>query len=214
MGAPNLSMGKEAICVVHLDGKSYRCKAHLDSETLRLTGGLRLNFPLRDLSQARARSGTLQLQTQIGPFELEVGAGAAESWAAAIRHPKSLIEKLGVRPADRVCVIDVDDDRFLAELTALLGRAPSNARADLCDAVFLGLRNEPALADIERHKSWLAPAGALWLVYPKGKGSPVREAAVRGAIVAAGLVDVKVAAFSTTHTAVKAVIPLSARKRP
>jgi hypothetical protein len=58
----------------------------------------------------------------------------------------------------------------------------------------------------------LDPAGALWLVRPKGKDTPVTEGATRAAALAAGLVDVKVAAFSATHTAEKFVIPLAKRR--
>ena len=44
------------------------------------------------------------------------------------------------------------------------------------------------------------------------KNSPLPEALLRQEYLAAGLVDVKVAAFSPTHTAVKLVIPVRDRR--
>jgi hypothetical protein len=44
-----------------------------------------------------------------------------------------------------------------------------------------------------------------------GKTSPLPESLLRDAFLTAGLVDVKVAAFSPTHTAVKVVIPKARR---
>ena len=58
------------------------------------------------------------------------------------------------------------------------------------------------LARITKLKSWLKPAGALWVVYPKGVPA-VREIEVLEAGRAAGLKDTKVARFSATHTALR-----------
>ncbi len=52
-----------------------------------------------------------------------------------------------------------------------------------------------------------------WIVYPKGVKS-ITEAEVMKAGKAAGLVDTKVASFSSTHTALKMVIPVSKRTLP
>ena len=47
----------------------------------------------------------------------------------------------------------------------------------------------------------------------KGAGAAVSEGDVRGAARAAGLTDVKVAAFSDERTADKFVVPVAARRR-
>ena len=52
--------------------------------------------------------------------------------------------------------------------------------------------------------------GGIWVVAPKGGREP-REAQVLAAGKAAGLVDVKVARFSETHTAHRFVIPRGER---
>ena len=51
---------------------------------------------------------------------------------------------------------------------------------------------------------------ALWIVYPKGQKA-ITENDVIAAGRKAGLKDVKVVAFSPTHTALKFVIPLAQR---
>ena len=55
--------------------------------------------------------------------------------------------------------------------------------------------------------------GALWTLRRKGAGAAVGEGDVRGAARAAGLTDVKVAAFSDERTADKFVVPIAARTR-
>jgi hypothetical protein len=52
--------------------------------------------------------------------------------------------------------------------------------------------------------------GAIRVVYPKGR-KDITENDVRQAGLRAGLVDVKVARFSETHTALKFVIPVRRR---
>jgi hypothetical protein len=78
------------------------------------------------------------------------------------------------------------------------------------DVVLFGVKAERELDRVAPLVSKLARDGALWIVRPKGKGG-VAEAAVRAAGLGAGLVDVKVARYSETHTAEKFVIPLAKR---
>jgi hypothetical protein len=52
--------------------------------------------------------------------------------------------------------------------------------------------------------------GALWAVWAKGR-KELNENHVREAALDAGLVDVKVARFSATHSALKLVVPKAKR---
>ena len=56
------------------------------------------------------------------------------------------------------------------------------------------------------------PTGAIWVVSLKGKAARVKDVEVMRAGKAAGLVDNKVCGFSATHTALKLVIPVAARR--
>jgi hypothetical protein len=71
------------------------------------------------------------------------------------------------------------------------------------------------VADLARLPSligWIEPAGALWAVWLKGRKG-LNENHVREAALDAGLVDVKVARFSATHSALKLVVPKAKRGR-
>ena len=67
------------------------------------------------------------------------------------------------------------------------------------------------LAKIVKWKASLAPAGALWIVSPRGVPG-LKDTDVMAAAKRAGLVDVKVVRFSETHSANKFVIPVKDRK--
>jgi hypothetical protein len=53
--------------------------------------------------------------------------------------------------------------------------------------------------------------GAIWVVHRKGKDATLKDIDVFAAAKRVGLVDTKVVAFSTTHTAEKLVIPVKDR---
>jgi hypothetical protein len=126
-----------------------------------------------------------------------------------IRNPRSLIDKLGVKPEHCVIVLGVKDPQFLADLAA---RAASIATrvAGRADIVFLAAETLPALARLTRLRASIQPHGMIWTVTPKGRGG-LKDTDVIAAGRAAGLVDVKVASFSATHTATKFVIPKAKR---
>jgi hypothetical protein len=120
------------------------------------------------------------------------------------------LDKLGVKPGMRVCVLGVPDPDFHAELAARGADVGTRARKG-CEAVFVGVEREADLAArIARGKACMVKHGMLWVVRPKGKGG-VGEAAVMRAGKGAGLVDTKVVAFSATHTAEKFVYRLADR---
>jgi len=78
------------------------------------------------------------------------------------------------------------------------------------DAIFFGVNKEAELARLETLKRSLKSNGAVWIIRPKGRPE-ISERATMAAGKRAGLVDVKVVGFSTTHTAEKFVIPLRSR---
>ena len=204
-------MGKEAVCLARVNGSAAQAKAHLDSTALRLSGGHRLIVQLAELTSVAADDGVLRLSLPHTSVELELGSVAAQRWAHAISNPKSRLEKLGVRGSERVYVRGIADEPFLAELRGALANAPAASLRGSFDVIFQGVSRSSELAEIARAREHLTPAGALWIVYPKGKAAAVGEADVRTAIARAGLYDAKVVAFSSTHTATKAAIRLKDR---
>jgi hypothetical protein len=205
-------MGREAACAVRIATRSGRGKAHLDSKNLEVSGPMRFSLALSDVREAVAEDGWLRLQTPRGEIALELGASAA-AWAQAIRNPRSRLEKLGIKSGTRVCMLNLADAEFELELSECLGVAPARAARGRFDIVLRGLESARDLGALAKLRTNLEETGALWLVYRKGKGAPLPERSVRDALLETGLVDVKVVAFSDSHTALKAVIPVAQRDR-
>ena len=144
-----------------------------------------------------------------GTLALSLGP-VAEKWADAIRHPKSVVAKLGVKPGLRVAVLDGFDAGFRADVERALGAKPLARAANGCDLVFVMLTRPGDEMRVGRLRSAIEPAGGVWAIYPKGRRD-LSEDTVRAAAKRAGLVDVKVVRFSGALGALKLVIPRAKR---
>ena len=121
-----------------------------------------------------------------------------------------LIDKLGVKPGQRVAVLGVESAEFLTDLAA---RVPGYSRGERITNADLIFFSAESLADLKQLKSLsrsIQKAGGIWVVYPKGQ-QHIREVDVIHAGKAAGLTDNKVCSFSPTHTALRFVIPVARR---
>jgi hypothetical protein len=204
-------MGSEAICTATCNKKSASGKARLETETLQFRGGdLSFVIPFKSISKLSATDGTLRVSFPGGAATFDLGSAAAK-WAEKILHPKSRLEKIGVKADWRASAINVDDETFLKELAARVAELAVGKPLRGSDAIFLGAAREADLVKMTKLKTFLKPNGALWIVRPKGRPE-ISETAVMRAGKTAGLVDVKVVSFSPTHTAEKFVIPVAARR--
>jgi hypothetical protein len=204
-------MGSEAACTVRFRGKTASGKARLETEVLQFRGGeMKVSIPFKQMSKVAARAGTLSVTFPDGTAAFDLGA-AAPKWADKILHPPSRLAKLGAKPEWRASVIGVDDGAFLKELEGAVAQLSIGRVVKESDAIFLGATKEADLGRIERLKASLRPNGALWVIRPKGRPE-ISEMAVMRAGKTAGLVDVKVVSFSSTHTAEKFVIPVADRR--
>jgi hypothetical protein len=120
---------------------------------------------------------------------------------------RSLLDKLGVQDGTTVVVLDVADAGFQAELAERTVKVKKSGPADV---VIWGLDEPGDLARLPALIDWIHPAGAVWAVWAKGRRE-LNENQVREAALVAGLVDVKVARFSATHSALKLVVPKAKR---
>ena len=198
-------MGQELDCRMRFQRRMLAGKAYLETDHILFRGEERLKIPIKDLRSVTAKDGLLHLNFPGGPAVLELGAGA-EKWAHKILHPPSRADKLGIKPGLTVRLAGEFDRVFLDELRdaqIVAGKAKS-------DLVFLAAPDRAALVQIPKLIDTLKPAGALWVIYPKGV-QPIREIEVLDAGRAAGLKDTKVASFSPTRTALRFVIPVAAR---
>ena len=102
---------------------------------------------------------------------------------------------------------DFLDELKAAVATCSVGRVSNNS-----DAIFFSVVRAADLERLDRLKRALKPNGALWVIRQKGHAE-ITERSVMAAGKAAGLVDVKVVGFSSTHTAEKFVIPVKDRAK-
>jgi Protein of unknown function (DUF3052) len=201
-------MGNEARCTVRYGDRVSEGRALLETDEVRFRGEFGLAIPRGEIGSVSADGGrlTLRFGNETAIFEL---GDRAVRWADRIRNPRTLLDKLGVKPDSRLCVMGVDDEAF----HALLRDRGLNATASPAPGSDLIVFQANSVADLRRLAELtesLNPNGAIWVVAPKGGRGP-REAHVLEAGKRAGLVDTKVARFSDTHTAHKFVIPVAVR---
>ena len=123
---------------------------------------------------------------------------------------RSLLEKLGVKPQQRILILDVTDGAFINDIEPFAPTFAERKPASDIDLIFLGAEAKNALKRLVALRKSIAKNGAIWVVYPKGK-QHIREIDVINAAKASGLVDNKVCSFSATHTALRCVIPIADR---
>lgn len=123
---------------------------------------------------------------------------------------RALMDKLGVKPAARVTVLNIVDDSFMEQLREHTPDVSNRLRKDT-DLIFYEANSEAELKKLESLRGYLKPDGAIWLVSLKGKLAKIKDIQVIAAAKAVGLVDNKVVAFSETHTSLRLVIPKALR---
>ena len=205
-------MGQEADCFVQSGGKRVKGKVLLETAELlfRPAGsGARVKIPFAEIKRVKAVDGELRVETADGLTVFELGA-VAEKWCEKIVHPKTRAEKLGVKAAMSVSLVGEFDTDFLRELRQATKNIHDHKIDPNSELIFLSADTTNQLATVGRITKSMKGATAMWIVYPKGK-KEISENDVIGAGRRAGLKDVKVVGFSSTHTALKFVIPLAMR---
>ena len=203
-------MGREIECAARVSGESDRGKALLETDEVIFRGAkTKARVKLASIVGLTTKGGWLAIAHAKGALDLELGKEAA-SWRDKIENPKSAVAKLGIKAGMRVALVALDDVALVKDLEALGAVVASGAPRAKVDVVIFGVHSARDLARVAPLATKLEPAGMLWTVRPKGKDG-VAEGLVRDAGLAAGLVDVKVARFSETHTAEKFVIPVAKR---
>jgi hypothetical protein len=202
-------MGKEATCKLRYGGKTFTGKALLETSEILFRGHTRLKIPFGSILAVQVEDGELLVRSKEGIAKFELGA-QAEEWCQRILHPKSLLEKLGIRPGNTVSLVGEFHDEFLADLKKHGVAVNLKNPGDDPSWILLAASSSKELQQVRSIAKSMMGAAALWVVYPKGQKS-ITEGHVRSAGLKAGLTDVKVASFSTSHTALKFVIPRSKR---
>lgn len=197
-------MGAEAKLTARVDGAAHAGTLLLESaELVFRSPGCRWKIPLAQADFSLAGEN-LCVRFAGRAAEFPLGAALAARWLDKIRNPKSLLDKLGVKPEHAVAVLGVEDEAFLSDLEGRLDHPPAGRLKQDLDLVFLGAESPAALGALAQARDCLRPKGAVWVVYPKGVKTITQDHVLQG-IRALGMKDVKVAAFSATHTALEAM---------
>jgi hypothetical protein len=205
-------VGNEANCVVRFGKQKARGKALLETSELIFRsedGALRLKLSFGQVKSAAAVDGQLRVEGPEGTAVFELGAKAAK-WCDKILHPKTRIEKLGIKLNATVSLISNFGDDFLSELLSLTKNVTNGKVAADTEWIFFAAETAKDLSQVSKLAKSLKGAAALWIVYPKGQ-KQITENDVIAAGRKSGLKDVKVVGFSPTHTGLKFVIPVEKR---
>lgn len=204
-------MGLEADCQVRFGKKAGPGRAHLDASELQVRGAVVLAIPLKDVRTVEAKKGELHVAWSGGTAVLTLGSQAtAEKWALKTRYPRSLMDKLGVKPASRVSILGEFDPSFRTDLRARASDVIQGRAAKASDIIIVSMAKPADLAKLKALRAAIKPNGAIWVVWPKGR-KEFREGDVRAFGQGVGLVDVKVASISDTLSGLKMVIPVAQR---
>jgi len=205
-------VGNEANCAVTFGKQKGRGKALLETSEVIFRsedGAMRLKFSFGSLKSVVAAGGQLRLEAPEGTAVLELGANAAK-WCEKILHPKTRIEKLGIKPNTAVSLIGSFEADFIAELHSATRSVTRGKLAADTEWIFFAAESSKVLSQLPKFAKSLKSAAALWIVYPKGQ-KEITENDVLAAGRKSGLKDVKVVGFSPTHTGLKFVIPIEKR---
>lgn len=201
-------MGYDATCNCTFGKQSSQGQAQLETDFIQFRSDqFRFKILLKDLTRVVAAGEFLELEFKDQTARLQLGEKVAAKWTSKILNPPDRLVKLGVKPDSTIFLEGEFEAAFTQEVGA---RAGSIGGADL---IFLAARDKSALLKVDELATQMPSAAALWIVYPKGQ-TEIREMDVLNAGRSSGLKDVKVVRFSDSQTALKFVVPVSARNRP
>jgi hypothetical protein len=203
------AMGLEAQCTAEHGDATSSGKALLETDALLFKGTFRLAIPLRGIRKVVVRDGRLEIAFGRERVVLHLGT-KAERWAQKIRNPPSVVDKLGVKPEMRVGLVGPADEALVAAMRARGAELTVDRPRKGSDLVFLFASRPGDLGRLPALGRAIAPAGAVWVVWPKGQPE-LKEDHVRAAAREAGLVDVKVASVSERLSGLKLMIPRARR---
>jgi len=188
-------MGREAACMVTVDGRCVEGRALLESDAIVLRGGYPLRLARSDILSAQVQGEKLVVTTSRQVTALTLGVAEAARWAATLANPRTRLDKLGINPGTKVFISSVDDGDIDRELMEIRARSVG---ADSADVLLIGLSSREDLARIGKWARVMPELAHLWILRPKGKHAPVSEADVMATGRAAGLRLSKSLSFSET----------------
>ncbi|MEO8216529.1 MAG: DUF3052 family protein [Acidobacteriota bacterium] len=203
-------MGLKEECTLEYEGRTPSGTALLETEELIFRGSYRLKIPFASIHAVEDTSECLRVtfgDGQCASFFLP----DPEMWARKIRSPKARIDKLGVTTKDVVALINLRDESLESEIRTKMANVSMRVSGKTT-IIFLGANDRSDLDRLPDLRRQMHCDGAIWIVRPRGR-KEITESDVMNLARKAGLVDVKVARYSATHTAEKLVTRLKDRQK-
>jgi hypothetical protein len=192
-------MGREATCHCKWGAEEANCKVLLETGELILRLGMRRRVPWAEMSAVSARDSKLHFKVGPDHVELNLGPEVAQRWAKAIASPlPTLAHKLGISSTTKLSVIGKVTSQ---ELKAAIAEGSLSKEKD-ADLILICVNSQ---LELDRYLAGSTYSRPLWIVYPKGSTSGVKESAVRMLLRSQGFIDTKVASVSADLTALRFV---------
>src|SRR5580693_892053 len=154
-------MGNEANCKVRFGKQESEGKALLETSEILFRGEFRLKIPFSTIKSVKAADGELRVHTSEGLAVFHLGP-AAEKWRDKILHPKSRIEKLGMKAGAKVSLLGKFDAGFLGELSKLTKSVSKGKVAPESEWIFFAADSKDDLGSVSKISKSMQGAAALW----------------------------------------------------
>src|SRR3984957_11244908 len=123
---------------------------------------------------------------------------------------RSLLDKLGVKPGQKILILGVNDGAFINDIKPFNPEFSERKTAADIDLIFFNAEQKKDLGRLAQLRRSITKNGGIGSVYPEGRQY------IRGRVVTTGrtpssLTDNKVCGSSSTHTALRFVIPIANR---
>ncbi len=193
-------MGREAICQCTWGKVEANCKVLLEGAEMVFRLGIRRRILLSSLKEVSTHGEELVFRVGEDRVSLHLGSDQAQRWAKAIAAPlPSLARKLGISASTRLRVVGDVQCKELETAIAEAGDV-SGKNADLL--LICGEQQDEIFHALHRFIKERT-AIPMWVVYPKGSRSEVKESALRDLLRGHGFMDTKVASVSVKFTALR-----------
>lgn len=202
-------MGSESQCHLRIGREQYKGTARLEAEHIDFSGPTKFRFRFSEIRSPGRAGGDLTFNFHGHSVRLGLGE-RSEKWLESILHPKTLEEKLGVKPGHLVRLVNFDDRDLCARIEERKGRIAGREARGPVNLILFSVERPAELNQLKSMAREIEPDGAIWVIIPKANKN-ITQANVMAAARESGLVDVKVCSFSDTQSGYRLVIPVSQR---
>lgn len=188
-------MGLEAKTLIHTENLCFEINAYLESRELIIRGPLKLRIAFSEIENLHIDGDDLSFDFQNDNFRLELGKDVKKWHDKILAPPKSLFEKLGLKPNVSICAISNISSQTLRD-TIENNLSPIES----ADFLFAEIMSEPELLNALKQNECRKP---IWIANIKGKASPLGENTIREIMRSHSFKDNKTCAIDDVWSATR-----------